>query len=165
MAVNRRQYRKTMVENVGKQFVDVTLAALVRFHAETEQDQADLLALLSTDLNQRQIEMILPRWGTCQPLQCMYLDINKWGDGEFDQPPTLTATLTFDQPGPMWTAGELFDPDGKLPLALGDSLIGQPLEKLMVHPYLPRDMPITDFALNPKRGWIAKFHDASKPKA
>lgn len=100
MADRYRYYRKTMIETVGKQWVDVTLAALVRYHAATTEDQADLLKLLSTDIKKNQLALILPRWGTRQPLQAETIDISRYGDGEFDQPPTLTASITFGN-GPM----------------------------------------------------------------
>ena len=151
-----RYHRKTMVEQIGRQMVDVTLARLIRFHASSDQDQADLLSLLSHDITYRQLELMLPRFDARQPVQATSITINRYGDGEWGDGPTLTAIIELDGKKYTWIEAKILAQQTSLPQVIADSLVGEPLERLITHPYLPPDLPISSLSLT-DAGWLAYF--------
>lgn len=154
----RRYHRDTMVAAFGDQWVDVTVLEMIRFHADTPTDQEILLHLLSIHTRYKQLEVLLPHFGTRQPIQCETLTITKLDEERNVQRGTLIARIMLTKTGPEWWRGDLTQDEGQLPISVINSLFGEPLSRLITHPYLPKDMIITKMERQ-YTGWKAEFHD------
>ena len=156
-----RLFRGELVEDLpdGK-VADPFVMALVRYHARSPQDEADLLAFLRAPGFQKvHLEMLLKRLGPCLPLLASRIEVTTWEGGRM-----LKCNALSLPNGVRWRDGTMSCDNNPLPDSVAVSIEGRRLGDVIQHPYLPAHLVIDWFEQAGAR-WSVRFRAQTKRDA
>lgn len=129
--------------------LDPVLFAIVRHHADSEEDRVDLVEFMRTGVvGVAQLRILLRHLGNRRPLLMDGFSTSttagRLPGRSGAKLRNATCTMSLDNGRASWAQGRLTVNRLKLPETVLSNLDGRPLGDVVDHPYLPGDLVITE---------------------
>lgn len=131
-----------IVDDRSNAMVDPVISHLIRYHCNEWNEEEDLVEFLSCSVQKPQLNVLLRNIGKKEELLVDAMDID---NKRTQSNPLITCWIDFEGNRRIrWHSEEgLTFAKGAIPLTVLECLVGQRLNMLITHPYLPPDLLIS----------------------
>lgn len=140
--------------------VDPFLMCVIRHHADTEEERADMLRMCcGQSVSKDQLAVLLKYMGNGQPLLMQSIgSTSKKGNKVF------SCRLSMRDGNLHWDGDRLSVRLQKLPETVMSAMVGRPLKDVIAHPYYPQDLEIASVKER-DQGWMLELTIPTRQEA